>query len=143
MMRPVLVPDVYHHGYLDSILNTHMVPWPDIHSSCVELVPYSRKLSREKTFGFVAICESFLHEIWSVASFGTAKAGNLRKFSPQKLYFHQFAKVFSLESLPLYGIQNEIFVWYRRTRFTCNCGVLSKLFKPIGYFNYCTRYKVK
>ena len=59
---------------------------------CLKL-PYSRKLSREKTFegenfcafhGFVAICESFLHEILGVASFGAAKASNLRKFSPGK-----------------------------------------------------------
>ena len=29
--------------------------------------------------GFVAICESFLHEIWDVAFFGTAQASNLQK----------------------------------------------------------------
>ena len=33
-----------------------------------------------------------------MASFGAAKASN-----PRKSYFHQFAKVFSLESFPLYG----------------------------------------
>ena len=52
----------------------------------------------------MAICKSFLCEIWGVASFGTAKTSNPRKFSPRKLYFHQFAKVFSLKSFPLYGI---------------------------------------
>ena len=52
---------------------------------------------------FVAIRESFLCEIWGVASFGVAKASNPWKFSSQRSYFHQFAKVFSLESLPLYG----------------------------------------
>ena len=31
------------------------------------------------------------------------KASNPRKFSPRKLYFHQFVKVFPLESFPLYG----------------------------------------
>ena len=53
--------------------------------------------------GFVAIHESFLHDIWGVASFGAGKASNPQKFSPRKSYFHQFAKVFSLESFPLYG----------------------------------------
>ena len=51
----------------------------------------------------MAIRESFLREIWGVVSFGSAKASNLQKFSLQKSYFHQFAKVFSLESFPLYG----------------------------------------
>ena len=58
--------------------------------------------------GFVAICESFLHEIWGHGILWCAKASNLRKFSLQKMYFHQFAKVFSLESFSLYGIQSPI-----------------------------------
>ena len=33
--------------------------------------------------GFMAIRESFLREIWGMASFGTAKANNPQKFSPQ------------------------------------------------------------
>ena len=37
--------------------------------------------------GFVAICESFLHKILGMASFGTAKAGNLWKFSPKIIFF--------------------------------------------------------
>ena len=32
--------------------------------------------------GFVAICKIFLCKIWGVASFGTAKESNPRKFSP-------------------------------------------------------------
>jgi len=34
--------------------------------------------------------------------------GYSRKFSPRKLYFHQFAKVFSLESFPLYGTLHAV-----------------------------------
>ena len=47
-------------------------------------MPYSVKLSREKTFAriSVAIRESFLHKIWIVAFFGAAKASYPRKFSP-------------------------------------------------------------
>ena len=62
--------------------------------SCLEFgkngtkLPYTENF-KEETFcefhGFVAICKSFLHEIWGVASFGAAKASNLRKFSPRKL----------------------------------------------------------
>ena len=37
--------------------------------------------------GFVAICESFLREIWGVAFFGVAQVSNPRKFSLRKLYF--------------------------------------------------------
>ena len=70
-------------------------------------IPYSGKLFEGENFcefhGFVAVHESFLREIWGVASFGTAKMSNPRKFYPQKSYFHQFAKVFSLKSFPLYG----------------------------------------
>ena len=33
---------------------------------------------------FVAIRETFLHEIWGVVPFGTAQACNPRKFSPRK-----------------------------------------------------------
>ena len=64
-----------------------------------------------KFHGFVAIRECFLHKIWGVASFGTAKVSNPRKFSPQKSYssqiresflrknhiLHKSAKVFSLK----------------------------------------------
>ena len=70
-------------------------------------IPHSGKLFEGENFcelrSFVAVHESFLREIWGVASFGVAKTSNPRKFYPQKSYFHQFAKVFSLESFPLYG----------------------------------------
>ena len=89
-----------------------------IHTACI---PYGRKLLREKTFANFAVLWPFM-KVFSVkfgnmASFGAAQASNLRKFSPQKLYFlpicesflcknyifYQFAKVFSLKSFLLYG----------------------------------------
>ena len=69
------------------------------------LVPYSRKLLREKFSRISRFCgytREFSPRNLGVVSFGAAKASNLQKFSPQKSYFHQFAKVFSLESFPLY-----------------------------------------
>ena len=74
------------------------------------MIPYSRKLSREKTFADFAVlwlfAKVFSVKFGGVASFGAAKASNPQKFSPQKLYFHQSVKVFSLKSFPLYGIPN-------------------------------------
>ena len=35
------------------------------------------------------------------------KASNPRKFSPRKSNYYQFAKVFSLESFPLYSITKQ------------------------------------
>ena len=55
--------------------------------------------------------EVFSTKFESVVSFGTAKASNLQKFSQRNLFFfQQFAKVFSLESFPLYGgnISNDV-----------------------------------
>ena len=50
---------------------------------------------------FVAIRETFLHEIWGVVPFGTAQARNPRKFSPRKSLI---CESFSLESFPLYSM---------------------------------------
>ena len=98
---------IIHHKLITQFTAFQLQLWSKHSTWHLQLLPYSGKLSREKTFhkfcSFVAIRESFLHEIWGVASFGTAKASNPRKFSPRKSYFHQFAKVFSLESFPLYG----------------------------------------
>ena len=69
---------------------------------------------------FVKFAEVFSTKFESVVSFGTAKATNLQKFSQWKsFFFQQFAKVFSLESFPLYGsnISNdvsEVFVHFKR-----------------------------
>ena len=45
--------------------------------------------------GFVAIHEAFAAKFGCMVSFGTVKASNLRKFSPQKLYFSPICKKFS------------------------------------------------
>ena len=50
--------------------------------------------------GFVAICKSFLRKIWGVASFGTAKESNPRKFSPWKLYFSPIRESFLSQKFP-------------------------------------------
>ena len=59
---------------------------------------YSGEFSREKTFtkfhGFVAIRKIFLCEIWGRGTFDAAKASNLRKFSPRKLYFSPICESF-------------------------------------------------
>ena len=39
---------------------------------------------------FVAICESFLREIWGVAFIGAAQANNPRKFSPSKVSHYTY-----------------------------------------------------
>ena len=76
--------------------------------------PYSGKLSREKTFTNFTVLWLFAKVIpvkfGGMASFGTAKASNPRKFSPQKLYFLPIRKSFlpqQKKSLPLYDKQNN------------------------------------
>ena len=65
-------------------------------------IPYSRKLLSEKTFTnfavlWLAIRESFLRKIWERGVLWHSK-------SEQSVnIFHQFAKVFSLKSFPLYS----------------------------------------
>ena len=89
-------------------------------SSCVLHIPYSGKLSREKTVAdFVVLwlfTKVFSAKFWGGASFGTAKASNPRKFSLRKSYFHQSVKVFSFESFPLYG---TCLLHQPRTQATC------------------------
>ena len=71
-------------------------------------VPYSGKLSREKTFmNFMVLwlcMKVFSAKFVAMVFFIMAKASNLRTLSLRKSYFHQFAKVLFLESFPLYGI---------------------------------------
>ena len=97
-------------------------------------IPYSGKLSREKTFANFTVC------------------GNLRKFSLQNLgawrplarqkwviresflcenhIFHQSAKVFSLESFPLYNTtcRSEIYI------LKINCFIVCKGLHNYVYF---------
>ena len=74
-------------------------------------ITYSGKLSREKTFAnfevlglsvkvFSMIIDGYTHTLVVVPN-------NPRKFSLRISYFHQFAKVFSLESFPLYGMLSD------------------------------------
>ena len=55
-----------------------------------QMVPYSRKLSREKTFANFAVLWLF-----TKVYFGAAKASNPRKFSAQKSYFSPIRRKFS------------------------------------------------
>ena len=65
-------------------------------------IPYSGKLSRISRF--CDYLQKFsLQNLWGVASFGAAKASICESFLRKKLYFHQFVKVFSLESFLLYS----------------------------------------
>ena len=54
-------------------------------------LPYSRKLSREKTFVNFAVlwlfAKVFSVKFLGMVSFGAAKVRNLQKFSPRKPYF--------------------------------------------------------
>ena len=71
-------------------------------------VPYSGKLSRERTFMNFAVVWLFVKvfsaKFGNEMFFGAAKLSNPQKFSLRKFIFHQFLKVFSLESFPLYSI---------------------------------------
>ena len=72
------------------------------------VIPYSRKLSREKTFAnFVVLwlfAKVFFTKFGGMASVGVAKASNPQKFSLRKPYFTKFMKVFSLEIFSLHGM---------------------------------------
>ena len=68
----------------------------------VESIPYSGKLSREKTFVNFAVlwlfAKVFSAKFGGMASIGTVKASNLRKFSLRKSYFSPIHKSFPLSS---------------------------------------------
>ena len=59
-----------------------------------------------KFHGFVAVCESFFPKFGGMASFGTAKASNLQKFSSRKLYFSSIRESFLSWKFPS--------IWYLR-----------------------------
>ena len=67
-------------------------------------MPYSEKLSREKTFVNFAVLSLFAKvfsaKIRGIVSFGAAKVSNPRKFSLEKLYFSPIHESFSLASFP-------------------------------------------
>ena len=70
------------------------LPYPRVEPKCV--VSFWENLCKFQRF--VAIHESFLHEIWGAWCYSVASVSNLQKFSRQKSFFHQFAKVFSHKS---------------------------------------------
>ena len=70
-------------------------------------IPYSGKLSREITFANFKVLGLSV-KVFSVKINGhthtlVVVSNDPRKFSLRISYFHQFAKVFFLESFPLYG----------------------------------------
>ena len=75
-----------------------------------KLIPYSGKLSREKPFvNFIIlwlVAKVFSAKFGGMASVGVPKLiGAIREsFLHENCIYHQFVKVFSLESFPLYGI---------------------------------------
>ena len=70
-------------------------------------IPYSGKLLREKNFcGLWLFAKVFSAKFGGVASFGTAKASNLRKFSPSKV--SHYTVVYLGESSPLVFLQNAV-----------------------------------
>ena len=81
-------------------------------SYLVRKIPYNRKFLREKTFANFLVLwlftKVFSTKFGGVASFAMAKASNPRKFFCENRIFHQFAKVFSLESFPLYSILHSL-----------------------------------
>ena len=93
--------------------NTKLVPTP---------LPYVVKLSREKTFArILQFCglytKVFSAKFGGVALFARQKQAIHESFLRKNRIFHIFAKVFSLESFPLYGIMsapiNSPFVRYK------------------------------
>ena len=98
------------------------------------LVPYSGKLSREKIFANFAVLwlfvTVFLHEIWGCGILWHGKVSNLRKFSPQKMYFSLICESFLPRKFSTiqYMVYTTIVYCVRRTIFNVHsyvCGLLS------------------
>ena len=74
----------------------------------VAIIPYTGKLSREKTFqefrSFVAICKSFLCKIWGCGVLWGGKVSNPRKFFLRKSYFSPIRESFRPRKFPA--------IWY-------------------------------
>ena len=73
---------------------------------CLKL-PYSRKLSREKTFALFTVlwlyAKVFSTKFWAWHPLARQKRVICESFLRENSIFHHFMKVFSLESFPLYG----------------------------------------
>ena len=101
------------------------------------MLPYSRKLSREKTFANFTV-------LWLYTKVFTAKFGAWHRLAQQKRpihesflhekrIFHQFTKVFSLESFPLYGNLESLVV--------CMKVVKNRARVPISYVQWMIHKK--
>ena len=76
--------------------------------TCIrEDVLYSGKLSGKKTFANFKVLwlftNIFLVKFGAAVSFGSTSEQSVEVFSAKNVIFHQFTKVFYLESFPLYG----------------------------------------
>ena len=98
------VPRAWHFSVFDYTCIYTLRAWLRIHSqldSChLRLLPYSGKLSREKTFTNFKVC-SYSRKLQNWGAWHLLAAtpvSNLRKISPWKSYLRQIAKVFSHES---------------------------------------------
>ena len=103
-------------------------------------IPYSGKCSREKTFTNFAVlwlfAKVFSAKFGGVASFGTGAI--CESFLRENCTFHQSSKVFSLESFPLHGTQQDI-VRFLPESSTC-IGVQSWVLWIISTFiTFCER----
>ena len=66
--------------------------------------------------GFVAICKTFLCKIWGCGIFWRHKQAICESFLRKNRIFHQFAKVFSLESFTLHQASwEELHVWHMQS----------------------------
>ena len=70
-------------------------------------IPYSRKLSRKKTFAnfsFVAVCESFLHEIWRCGILWRGTSKQSTKVCSTKIIFFTDSRKFSPSKVSRYTV---------------------------------------
>ena len=89
----------------------HKKVWLPKGQTHYELILYSGKLSREKTFANFAVLWLFVKvfsvKFGGVASFGTVKANNPQKFSPRKSDFSPIHKNFLPRKFPAIWCTNQ------------------------------------
>ena len=83
------------------------VPHFKAHTTLARLVvPYTENFQGRKLLQISRFCgylESFPHEIWGRGVMWRATSEQSASFLRENRIFHQFVKVFSLKSFPLYG----------------------------------------
>ena len=72
-----------------------------------QCVSYCIAGNSREFWSFVAICESFFHEIWGCGIFWRYQRAICESFLRENLIFHQLVKVFSHESFPSYGSEHN------------------------------------